>query len=507
MRAMKRACALLLAALFVFASALPALAGEAVLPTEAELLTSRKERALLIGIDEFVSKPSAYPSSTNNVYAVQEVFQGAATPLEALILPSSPVTSADELAHLIQATFANAAQGDVSYLYISTHGVYVEDGEPRLLLSDGLVEGSVTPAQLEAAFEGIGGTKVIWLDACNSGAFIGKGLSTLADDLCFLGDEFKILTSSGAMEESWYWSDGAEQGGFYFTQTLRQGLSARYGYPADANKDGGVTLTELYDYLLLNHAASTPQVYPQSDDFVVFRYDTSRALPEGLARSPVMDVTFSGTILSASTPEISIEFIAMRPVRVAYQIVYQRDDKWQFNTAQLIYDQAERYTAFGDLPGAVSAGRKVRSLTLNDLGEGGGGYVLAQLVTIEEESLTVHAGRVICVMPASKEIALDVSVPDTYSAEGGRELSVFVEHDAPCALSVAVVDEEDKVLMRLCHRQSTRPTQIEPEGSVLYWNGKLKSGEYAPMGAYRVRVQAVVNDATQTAYSDVFFIE
>ena len=68
-----------------------------------------------------------------------------------------------------------------------------------------------------------------------------------------------------------------------------------------------------------------------------------------------MDVTFSGTLLSGSMREITIEFIAMRPIRVAYQIVYQRGGKWEFDKAQLIYDEAERFTAFGDRAGAVSA--------------------------------------------------------------------------------------------------------------------------------------------------------
>lgn len=111
-----------------------------------------------------------------------------------------------------------------------------------------------------------------------------------------------------------------------------------------------MVLSELYEYLVLNHAASTPQVYPQSDDFVVFRYDVSQPLPTGLARAPIMDVTFSGTTLSRSSRQITIEFIAMRPVRVAYQVVYQRDGKWEFEHAQLIYDEAERFTAYGDQP-------------------------------------------------------------------------------------------------------------------------------------------------------------
>ena len=81
-------------------------------------------RALLIGVDEFVTRPSAYPSSTNNVYAMQALFQSAARPLEALILPQEPVTDADTLRQLIQSTFAGAGEYDTSYLYISTHGEY-----------------------------------------------------------------------------------------------------------------------------------------------------------------------------------------------------------------------------------------------------------------------------------------------------------------------------------------------------------------------------------------------
>lgn len=473
------------------------------------------ERALLIGVDEFVSRPSAYPSSTNNVYAMQELFQSSARPLEALILPAEPVCEADTLTRLIQSTFAGAGEYDTSYLYISTHGEYdPESGEePRLLLSDGTVENGLTPAQLEAAFEGVEGMKVIIIDACNSGAFIGKGMSTQPKEVHFLGDDFKVLTSSGALEESWYWSaeDGTESGGpqgaFYFTQALAQGLSAGVGYPADQNRDGSITLSELADYLLLNHAASTPQVYPQNDQAVVFRYDPSEPLPTGLDRSPVMDVTFSGTMLSREDRQIAIEFIATRPVRIAYQIVYQRDGKWEFDNAQLIYDGAERFGAFGGQPGGVSAGHKVRTIRLGELPGDSHGYVLVQLVSIDEGRLTVHAGRVICVPPASGDVTLTAMVEDTLHLSSGGELSVFIGHDYPCTLSVAIVDESEKVVHRICHRQTTRPMQIEPAGSVFYWNGRLKDGSVAQPGVYRVRAQAHINDSTVTVLSSAFTIE
>ena len=491
---------------------------DALRPEEAKNLLQQQngtERALLIGVDEFVSRPSAYPSSTNNVYAMQALFQSAARPLEALILPDEPVTDAQMLTELIQTTFAGAGEHDTSYLYISTHGEYdpASGLPPRLLLSDGKVENGITPGELEAAFDGIPGMKVLIVDACNSGAFIGKGMSSQPESVHFLGDDFKVLASSGALEESWYWSgsDGLNsrtgQGAFYFTQALVQGLSASGGYPADLNRDGCVTLSELYDHLLLNHAASTPQCYPQEDDSVIFRYDLSEPLPTGLERSPVMDVTFSGTMLSRDERQITVAFIAVRPVRIAYQVVYQQGGKWEFDNAQLIYDGAERFGAPGGEMGAVSAGHKVRTINLNRMPADHHGYVLVQLVSIDEGRLTVHAGRVICVPPASGDVRLSASVEDRLSLDTGEELSIFIGHDAPCVLSVAIVDENEKVVHRICHRQSTRPVQIEPEGSVFYWNGRLRDGSFAPPGTYRVRVQAHINDSSATVLSTAFTIE
>ncbi|NLV57876.1 MAG: CHAT domain-containing protein [Clostridiales bacterium] len=492
--------------------------GEAV-ASSAVHLEGREERALLIGFDEFLSRPSTYPSSTNNVYAMQETFQEASKPLETLLIPQVPITDPADLAALIQETFAGADEDDVSYLYISTHGVYdpTSDEEPALLLSDGQREGRITPAQLEAAFEGIKGTKVIWLDACNSGAFIGKGQVAQPERVHFLGKDFKVLTSSGALEESWYWSaanpdkpedQGAgiysklpPQGAFYFTQTLSQGLGQRYGYPADINRDGLVTLSELYEYLLQNHAASTPQVYPQQDSFVVFHYDVNAPLPQGMERSPILDVTFSGTMLDIENQQLTLEYIVTRPIRVAYQIVYQRDGKWRFDEAQLLYDDVERFTAFGDQAGAVSAGRKVRTLSLRQGEESAYGYVMVQLVSIDKGRLTIHAGRVLCVPPAQGNLRLKVDVKEHYHTGDPKELCIFVEHAYPSALSIAVVNARGEVVRRLCHRRSTRPAQTDPAGSLFYWDGTDKNGDPLPPGTYRIRASAAMNELTFTVMS------
>lgn len=510
-------------AAIVFAS--PAYATDAVDIAAARRRVTegeRRERALLIGVDDFVSRPSAYPSSTNNVYSMQETFQGALNPLEALLIPDDPVSSVEELGSLIQDTFGDADQDDVSYLYLSTHGIYdpLSGSDAVLLLSDGMTEENLTARQLEDAFDGIEGTKVLILDACNSGAFIGKGMPVRSELPAFLGEDFKVLTSSGALEESWYWSasemektqvlPGAlptPQGAFYFTQTLSQALSARYGYPADTNHDGDVTLRELYEYLLQNHAASTPQVYPQEDDFVVFRYDAGAPLPTGLERSPIVDVTFSGSVLSGGGRNVTLEYIVTRPVRVGYQIVYQRDGKWEFDKAKILFDDVERYTAFGDQRGAVSAGRKVRTLTVDPTLGDASGYVLVQLLSIDRGRLTVHAGQVLCVPPTEGDLHLSVTVADSYRRDEDRELSIFVAHAFPCALSVAIVNEDGDIVRRISHRRGTRPAQTDPAGSLFYWDGTDKNGEPVAPGRYRVRASGVMNDVTSTVVSDVIEIQ
>ena len=464
---------------------------------------ARVNRALLVGMDQFVTKASTYPSSINNVYAMQAAFQGSLEPFGAILIPDQPISSGEALAALIRQTFSEAAEDDVSYFYISTHGVYDGVSEPALLLSDGTTEARMTARELEAAFDGIAGTKVLLIDACNSGAFIGKGESDFPAEVAFLGNDFKVLCSSGAHEESWYWStadsedDRQRQGAFYFTQALAQSLSATCNTPADQNRDGAVTLSELYEYLLKNHAASTPQVYPQTDDFVVFRYDPAVSLPASQT-SPIQDVTFSGTVLGNGGGDVSVEFTAVRPVRVAYQVVYYRGGQWRFGEAKLMYDMEEQFGAAGDQAGAVSAGRKARTISLKPQSAGNYGYVLVQLVTRENGKLTVHAGRILCVPPASGRLDVAVSSPDLYRVSDERELPIFVRHKYPCQLSVAIVDAQGTIVRRLCHRQSTRPLGLEPAGSTFYWDGTDKKGDPVPPGTYYVRASGAMDELSYT---------
>ena len=97
-------------------------------------------RALLVGCDRFVTQQHTTPSSANNVTRMADALSGGAMNLERLVTRRNNVTSAEQLAELVQLTFGDAGEEDVSYFYISTHGLWQQgqaNAAMTLLLSDG----------------------------------------------------------------------------------------------------------------------------------------------------------------------------------------------------------------------------------------------------------------------------------------------------------------------------------------------------------------------------------
>ena len=207
-------------------------------------------RALLVGCDRFVTQQHTTPSSANNVTRMADALSGGAMNLEELITRRNDLSSVAELESLIQDAFGDAEEGDVSYFYISTHGVWEQgqrNGAMQLLLSDGEREEGVTAEQLRLFFDKIRGTKVLIVDACHAGAMIGKGVHPPFDNV-FAGPDYVVLCSSGGAEESWFWAGRGDEpmaGAGYFSTALVSGISIAGSYGADSNRDGDVTLAEI----------------------------------------------------------------------------------------------------------------------------------------------------------------------------------------------------------------------------------------------------------------------
>jgi hypothetical protein len=312
----------------------------------------------------------------------------------------------------------------------------------------------------------------------------------------------------GGAEESWFWS-GAEEGmgagAGYFSGALFKGMGVTGGYGADENRDGAITLTEMKRYLLDNHGASTPQCYPEEDDFVLFRYDADAY--SGRRRDSVVEgVTFGEDVLSAADPTVTFSFTMLKPAQVAYQLVYQQGGKWNFDESTFQWDNAELYGEYGDAPGYLSPGMKERSLTLSRDDTGSYGYVLLQMQTIQDGVPSVVCSRVLCVPPESGDPLLEILSAESFCPELNQEMNFVVHHQYPCELTVTVEDMNGNTVRRLASRQPSRPEQLLPRGSTLCWDGRTAEGTAAEQGLYRLRVKAYVGEEVYEALSEPFVL-
>lgn len=148
---------------------------------------------------------------------------------------------------------ARGGPGDLALVYLSCHGVLDDRGRlyyaavdtDRELLSATAVSAAWLNEQLDDCRCR---RQILVLDCCHSGAFAkgAKGAGTLALGERFEGRGRVVLTGSRATEYSFERNDiVGESVSSVFTDALVQGL--RSG-DADRDRDGAITVSELYDY-------------------------------------------------------------------------------------------------------------------------------------------------------------------------------------------------------------------------------------------------------------------
>ena len=170
-------------------------------------------RALLIGCDTFVTQTETTPAAAMNVERMSRMLNTDMRGYADIAQMSAGVASRAQLVDAIHTVFGEAKEGDVSLLYICTHGLYDRVSfEPLLVLSDGQKEDNISAAALRMALDEIPGHKVVILDACNSGAFIGRGAYSGEVENAFAAPEYTVLTSAGAYEDSLLWSSHSLMG-------------------------------------------------------------------------------------------------------------------------------------------------------------------------------------------------------------------------------------------------------------------------------------------------------
>jgi hypothetical protein len=371
-------------------------------------------RALLIACDDFVSYPDTFPSSHNNLTMMRDMFSRDTRSFvvhwqDGITQNVSAVESA------VGASFKGARDGDVSYIYLSTHGIVTEEDEPAfgLVLSDGFEEEVLYADKLKEMLDEVSGTKVIIADACYSGNL----LETFAEP------EYIVFASSRDDEKSWYWN--AEQGRAsdnsasslesletnasgtamhttlgesYYTQALTTG-AGRFGeFSSDKDADGSITLAELSEYMKTAHAASEAQMYVGADaaeDFVFTRYDQFDADGVSSAEKTLLtDFVFDDMNLSAQKRSCVFSFAANESVRVGYQyVIFDKDkNQWDWETAVMWMDSELK----GGANAIVPRRRIFRTVTLNGIDKEDDGIIMMSVVAFDEYGHpTICASRIL----------------------------------------------------------------------------------------------------------------
>jgi hypothetical protein len=217
-------------------------------------------------------------------------------------------TKSNILYNITSYCFTGADNNDVSYFYFSGHGSRLENTSylcPADMTS--YTNSAISVDELENALSSIPGIKVILLDTCHSGGFIGKGsdeiqiskeeLESFNNEVISVfsqteykglltTNEYKVLTSCHSSQECMELSpvtpvDFDPFG--VFTMALCAGCGYYDNYPADTNLDTIVSLQEAYLYVksyVADLDAQLPdisitqdvQVYPNNSSFAVVEY-------------------------------------------------------------------------------------------------------------------------------------------------------------------------------------------------------------------------------------------
>lgn len=208
----------------------------------------------------------------------------------------------------IASTFSGADDNDVSYFYFSGHGdcgacawglftSYICPTDSLLTSYDN----DISINELEVALSAIPGTKIVILDSCFSGGFIGKGKGKITisqEEMVSFNDEiinvFSQAQSKGLLTTNQYkvltachyYQTSVDIPPGLFTMVLCDGCGYDGNYYADTDGNTKVSLNEAYVFIdeeiyILNEylisIGEEPflqdvQIYPENSTFTIVEY-------------------------------------------------------------------------------------------------------------------------------------------------------------------------------------------------------------------------------------------
>lgn len=464
-----------------------------------------KTHALLVSCSDFISQPDLGAAISGNLHMVGSALISSDVPLGSLSIEDGTIGSAAALKQAIDDAFSASTEEDLSILYLCTHGVLSssDDNQVYLLLGDGQSESALSAQQLYDFIAPIQGEKLLILDACFSGALIGRGQPghdhmSASHEHSFLSpflmdSSIHVLTSANGYESSWYYdSENLATGAVsYFASALSSGLGL-YGSPeADVNGDGTVTLDELHRHLSVAVPSSSSQILSTRAHSLALPTSSSAMLSR-----PLTGFSYGPSLLYASDPTLDFSFtVSKEHTAIQYRLIDFTDGGWDWQNARTFLDA-------GDLDdGTLTPGRKNRSLSLDGLALDEGGYMMLQVFSVSSGELLLCSERLIAVQSANNDVQLSLSCPDHFDDPGMREMTLDVHLSVPAEISVSIYDESGTSVRRLAASQLTRPSS----GSIthLYWDGRDDNGMPVAAGTYTLAAEALVADVRQRSFASV----
>lgn len=461
-------------------------------------------RALLIACSDFITQPDLGSAISGNLHMIGSALLGANPPLAVLSIEDGTIGTSDALKTAIDDAFYDADEDDLSILYLCTHGVLssADDEEVYLLLGNGENESPLSGDALYAMLAPISGDKLLILDACYSGALIGRGTpgqillpgtqhAAKPHESPFLADaSIHVLTSASGSESSWYYdSDHLQTGAVsYFASALSSGLGLYGTADADFNSDGSVSLAELERYLNTAVPSSSCQLLSARADDIFLP-----AVQGAMLSRPLSGFSYGASLLTADDPTLDFAFTATYDTAVQYRLVEYENGGWSWSEAQTFMD--------GEVGTILPAGRHQRSLTLPTVSASDSGYLMLQVFSVSGSEVILCSERLIAVQPVMDAPELTIRAPGVFSGAGSRELPIDVTLGEPAEITVTVYDAQGSFVRRLASSRLTRPSK----SSVLhlFWDGRDAQGNVVPEGQYTLTAETTVGLTRLKAASDV----
>ncbi|MBQ7786021.1 MAG: hypothetical protein IJ381_07745 [Clostridia bacterium] len=464
-------------------------------------------RALLIACSDFISQPDLGNSISGNLHMIGSALISADIPLGNLSIEDGTIGTFSAFESAVSDAFSDSQEDDLSLLYICTHGILSssDDSEVYLLLGDGQAESPLSSRELYSVISRIPGEKLLILDACFSGALLGRGMperitlpgAKVMEPISsspFLADPtIHVLTSAGGSESAWYYdSESLKTGAVsYFASALSTGLGLYGSAEADLNGNEIVTLDELHRYLSIAVPSSSSQLLSSRADALELPVSQSASLS-----SPLTGFSFETSLLSTDDPTLYFSYTVTREnTGVQYRLVDYENGRWNWENARTFLDEGDTQDAL------LSRGRKSRALTLEEIAAQDSGYLMLQIFSVTEETVLLCSERLIALQPAQCSASLSVSCHDVYDSPGKQEMPVSVHLPVPAELTVSVFDDEGKLVRRLASSQLTRPSAKDEY--LLYWDGRDNSGFPVPAGRYTITAEAVIGSQRKKAAANI----